>query len=109
MTIKVYDCIYEPNALYREAKTPAQRALVGYIIKAGKINDAVFGGAFMVLHAIERCMQREEIYELYNCVDNETKKHILHIAQIALDGKFNRFAISERERNDILKNLCQPI
>ena len=109
MTIKVYGTIYEPTALYREAKTPAQRALVGYIIKAGHINDTIFGGALMVLHAIERCMQKKEIYELCNCVDNETKKKILHIAQLALDGKFDRFVISEKERNEILKNLCQPI
>ena len=109
MTIKVYDVIYEPTALYRKANTPSQRALVGYIIKAGMMNDPIFGGAFMVLHAIERCMQNEEIYELYNCVESETKKKILHIAQLALDGKFDRFAISEKERNAILKNLCQPI
>ncbi len=109
MTIKVYDVIYEPVALYRKANTPAQRALVGYITKAGLVSDGAFGGAFMVLHAIERCIQNEEIYELYNCVDNETKKKILHIAQLALDGKLDRFAISERERDNILKNLCQPI
>ena len=109
MTIKIYDTIYEPTALYREAKTPSQRALVGYITKAGLVNDTVFGGALMVLCKIERCMRNEEIYELYNCVDSETKKRILHIAQLALDGKFDRFAISERERDTILKNLCQPI
>lgn len=109
MTIKIYDVIYEPITLYRKANTSAQRALVGYIIKAGFADDPMFGGAFMVLRSIEKCMQTEEIYELYNCVDNETKRKILHIVQLALDGKFDRFAISERERNDILKNLCQPI
>ena len=109
MTIKIYDVIYEPITLYRKANTQAQRALVGYIIKAGFVDDPIFGGAFNVLRGVERCMQNEEIYELYNCVDNETKKRILHIVQLALDGKFDRFAISERERNDILKNLCQPI
>jgi hypothetical protein len=101
--------MYEPVTLYRKANTPAQRALVGYIIKAGLVDDPIFGGAFSVLRGIEKCMQNEEIYELYNCVDNETKRKILHVAQLALDGKFDRFAISERERNDILKNLCQPI
>ena len=109
MTIKIYDTMYEPIALYRKANTPAQRALTGYMIKAGMINDPIFGGAFMVLRGIERCIQNEEIYELYNCVDNETKRKILYIVQLALDGKFDRFSISERERNEILRDLCQPV
>ena len=108
MTVKIYDTVYEPITLYRKANTPAQRALVGYITKAGMMSDALFGGAFMVLRGIERCMQNEEIYELYNCVDSETKKKILYVVQLAMDGKFDRFAISERERNEILRNLCQP-
>lgn len=108
MTIKIYDVVYEPITLYRKANTPAQRALVGYITKALCVNDPIFGGAFNVLKGIERCMQNEEIYELYSCVDSETKKKILYVVQLALDGKFDRFAISERERNETLKNLCQP-
>lgn len=109
MTIKIYDVVYDPILLYRKANTPAQRALVGYITKAGLMHDAIFGGAFKALREIERCISNEEIYELYNCVDMETKKKIIHIAQLALDGKLDRFAISERERNEILKNLCQPV
>ena len=108
MTIKIYDTVFDPMVLYRKANTPAQRALVGYMTKAGLAHDAIFGGAFKVLKEIERCMNNEEIYKLYNCVDAETEKRIIHVAQLALDGKFDRFAISERERNEILKNLCQP-
>lgn len=108
MTIKVYDTVCDPILLYRKANTPATRALVGYITKAGLTTNAIFGGAFMVLRNIERCMNNEEVYELYNCVDNETKREILHIVQLAMDGKFDRFTITERERNEILKNLCQP-
>ena len=109
MTIKIYDAVYEPTILYRKANTLAQRALVGYVTKAGYVNDPIFGGAFDVLHRIERCNQNDEIYELYSCVDAETKKKILFVVQLAMDGKFDRFAISERERNEILRNLCQPI
>lgn len=109
MTIKIYDTVYEPILLYRKANTPAQRALVGYITKAGLVSDPILGGAFNVLRSIEWCMQNEEVYELYSIVDSETKKKILHVVQIALDGKFDRFAVSEREINNILKNLCQPI
>lgn len=109
MTIKIYDTIYEPILLYRKANTPAQRALVGYITKAGLVHDTIFGGAFSALRSIEKCMNNDEIYELYSYVDNDTKRKILYVAQLALDGKFDRFAISERERNEILKNLCQPV
>ena len=109
MTIKIYDTIHEPVLLYRKANTPAQRALVGYITKAGLVHDPIFGGAFNALRSIERCMRDEEIYELYSCVDKDTKRKILYVAQLALDGKFDRFAISERERNEILRNLCQPV
>ena len=108
MIIKVHDVVYEPTMLYRKANTPNQRALVGYITKAGMVNDTIFGGAFSVLRNIERCIQNDEIYELHSYVDKETKKKILYIVQLAMDGKFDRFAISERERNEILKNLCQP-
>lgn len=109
MTIKIDETTYEPIMLYRKANTPAQRALVGYITKAGMINDPILGGAFNVLKGIEKCMHNEEVYELYNLVDNDTKRKILHVVQIALDGKIDRFALSEREINNILKNLCQPI
>ncbi len=109
MTIKINDVTYETITLYRKANTPAQRALVGYMVKAGMACNPIFGGAFKLLRDIERCMDTEEIYELYSLVDSETKKKIIHIAQLALDGKLDRFAISERERNETLKNLCQPL
>ena len=109
MIIKINDVIYEPITLYRKAKTPAQRALVGYMTKAGCTNNTIFGGAFRLLRDIEYCMDVGEIYELYSLVDNETKKKIIHVTQIALDGKLDRFAISERERNETMKNLCQPL
>lgn len=109
MTIKIYETIHEPITLYRKANTPAQLALVGYIMTAGFVNDPILGGAFNVLKGIERCNSNDEIYELYSLVDNETKKKILYVVQLALDGKFDRFAITDRERNARLKNLCQPI
>ena len=108
MTIKIFETIYEPITLYRKANTNAQRALVGYISKAGLFGDPILGGAFNVLKGIERCMSNEEVYELYSLVDNEAKRKILYVVQLALDGKFDRFTISEREKNEIIKNLCQP-
>lgn len=108
MTIKIYDTIYEPILLYRKANTQAQRSLVGYIIKSGQVHDPIFGGAFSLLRAIEHCNAHGEIYELQSIVDNDTKKKIMHVAQLALDGKLDKFTISERDRQDTIKYLCQP-
>lgn len=109
MTIKIYDVAYDTVTLYRKANTPTQRALAGYIIKSGKVNDTIFGGAFNLLRGIENCNAKGEIYELYSMVDKDTKKKIIHVAQVAMDGKLDKFTISERERQDTIRYLCQPI
>ena len=109
MTIKVYDAIYDTMSIYKNANTSAQRALAGYIIKSGRTGDPIFGGAFALLQNIEYCNANREIYKLYPMVDKETEKKIIHVAQIAMDGKFDKFIISEKERQDTIKYLCQPI
>ena len=107
-TIKICDVVYDTTTLYKKANTDAQRALLGYIIKAGKVHDTVFGGAFALLKNIERCNSTGEIYKLYSVVDDATEKKIIHVAQMAMDGKFDKFAINETERNRTLKYLCEP-
>ena len=109
MTIKIIDTTFDAITLYRKANTLEQRELAGYIIKAGEICNPIMGGAFNVLRAIQHCMEVNEIYRLYPLVDSETEKKILHVAQMALDGQFDRFAISERERQTIIKALCEPM
>ena len=106
-TIKLYDTTYDIMTLYRKAKTPAQRARAGYIVKAGQIHNTIFGGAFCFLCNVEKCMNTEEIYEIYSFVDDTTKKQIVHIAQLAIDGELDKFAMSEREIRETIKNLCQ--
>ena len=107
-TIKIFDAVYDTTYLYKKASTEAQRSLLGYIIKAGKTNDPIFGGAFALLHSIERCNANEDIYRLYPVVDHETEKKIIHVAQMALDGKLDKFSIKESERSVTLKYLCEP-
>lgn len=109
MTIKIIDTTFETLTLYRKANTPEQKALAGYIIKAGETCSPILGGAFKVLRDIQHCMDVNEIYRLYSLVDSTTEKEIIHIAQMALDGQFNRFAITERERQATIKALCEPI
>lgn len=107
-TIKIYDAVYDTTTLYKKASTDAQRSLLGYIIKSGKVNDPIFGGAFALLKNIERCNANGEIYKLYPIVNDETERKIIHVAQMALDGKLDKFTINETERARTLKYLCEP-
>lgn len=103
-TIKVIATVYDDiRTLYKSAKTPAQRALLGYMTKAGLTTDTIFGGAFKVLRSIEWCMEGDVIYSLYPLEDSITHKKILHIAQLALDGEFDSFSFSTREIENIIK------
>ena len=106
-TIKIYNISYDIKTLYRKANSPAQRALAGYMIKSGQTYDPIFGGAFHFLRVVERCVATEEIYEIYNCTDDETKQKIIHIAQLAIDGDLDKFVLSEREINNTLKSLSE--
>ena len=105
--IKLYDTVYEIRALYRKANTPSQRALVGYITKAGLTQDAIFGGAFKLLCDVERCMDNREIYTIQSYVEREMASKISHIAQLALDGHFDDFAYRKADIDSILKSLAE--
>ena len=109
MTIKVDTHQFETLTLYKRAATEAQRALAGYIIRSGKANDKLLGGAFNVLHKIERCNDEGVVYELYNLVSNDEKRKILEYVQMAMDGDFDAFAFNETERKNMIKHLSQPI
>ena len=103
-TIKVEATVYDDmRILYKSAKTLAQRALLGYMAKAGMATDSIFGGAFKVLRSIEWCMEGNVIYSLFPLEDIVTHKKIIHVAQLALDGEFDSFAFSAREIENIIK------
>lgn len=109
MTIKINHHTFETLTLYKRATTEAERALAGYIIRSGKANDPILGGAFHVLCKIERCNEEGEIYELYNLLSAEEKRKILNYAQMALDGELDKFMISEKECRDMVKHLSAPM
>jgi len=104
--VKLYDTVYDIRTLYRKANTPAQRALVGYIIKAGMTQDTIFGGAFQLLCDVERCMSNETIYTIHSYVDRETENKISYVAQLALDGKFDAFTLRKADMDAIVRNLA---
>ena len=107
--IKIFDTVCDTQTLYSKATTDSLQALAGYIIKSGQTNDPVLGGAFVFLRNIERCNATGEIYKLYSMVDDQTERKIIHAAQLALDGKLDRFIISETECKRTLKCLSEPI
>ena len=108
MTIKINHHTFETLTLYKRANTEAQRSLAGYIIRSGKVNDPILGGAFHVLCKIERCNEEGEIYELYNLLNAQEKRKILDYVQMAMDGEFDQFMITETERRSMMKCLAEP-
>lgn len=104
-TIKVIANTMDVHTLYKRANTHAQRALLGYMVKAGLVTNPIFCGAFNVLRSIEWCMDGDEIYTLYPIEDSATVAKIIDIAQSALDGCFNSFAFSVRQIDNIIKYM----
>ena len=109
MTIKINHHTFETLTLYKRASTEAQRALAGYIIRSGKANDPILGGAFHVLCKIERCNEQNEIYELYNLLSTQEKRKVLDYVQMAMDGEFDKFMVSESERRHMMKLLSETV
>lgn len=108
MTIKITHHVYETITLYKRANTEAQRALAGYIIRTGKVNDPLLGGAFHVLRKIEHCNEEGEIYELYNLLSSQEKRKILDYVQMALDGELDDCMVSQTECKSMVKFLEAP-
>ena len=102
-TIKIIAEATDISILYKRARTSAQRALLGYMVKAGVTTNPIFCGAFNVLRNIEWCVDGNEIYRLYPIEDTATVSKIIEIAQAALDGDFNSFSFSAREIDNIIK------
>ena len=50
-------------------------------------------------------MNNGEIYMIQSYVERETEKKIMYIAQCALDGTFDSFAIRKADIDTILKAL----
>lgn len=109
MTIKINHHTFETLTLYKRASTEAQRALAGYIIRSGKTNDSILGGAFHILCKVERCNKEGEIYELYNLLSATEKRKALEYVQMALDGDFDAFMFNETERKNMIKHLSVPV
>ena len=96
---------WDIKSMYQEAKTPARRALAGYIIKAGKTNDPIYGAAFTMLRGLEVCNGTQHIYDIDFKCSNEDKTQIIRIVEATRSGSLNSFSLSRREINHILSLL----
>lgn len=101
--IKVIETVWDIKSLYKEATTPARRALAGYMLKTGKTNDLLLGAAFTLLREVERCKNR--LYNLSFAVMPEEEKQIVAAVEIAMNGGFKKFALSKREIKRTLKRI----
>ena len=100
--IKVKQIYYNINGFYRKANTKTQRSLLGYIIKAGLVDDPIYGGAFNLVREIESYVG---IYVLETKERPEVAMEIIKIAEKAMLGMYDDFAFSEREINIIITQL----
>ena len=98
--IKVSQMYYEPETLYKKAKTKSQRALLGYMAKGGFIRDPIYGGAFKLVREIE---SYAGIYVLQTEEKPKFATEIIRIAESAILGMWDDFAFSEKD----IKNICQ--
>jgi hypothetical protein len=109
MTIKINHRTCDTLTLYKRSVTEEQRALAGYIIRSGKVNDPILGGAFYVLCNIQRCNEENEVYELYNLLTNAEKRKVLDYVQMAMNGKFDKFMVTVVECRNMVKCLAEPM
>lgn len=103
-SIKVTEIQYDLKSMYRKANSLSERALLGFMLKAGLTDDVIFGGAFAVLCAVERC---KGLYKLLPyCDSKENERKILYVVECALDGEWDDFAISQKEINYNLRRIA---
>ena len=101
--IKIVETVWDIKSLYKEANTPARRALAGYMLQTGKTNDVILGGAFSLLRDIESC--KGKVYRLESGTTPRNEKLIISNVELAIGGGLNKFALKEREIRKTLKRI----
>ena len=101
--ITVMDTYWDIKMLYREAaQSKARRGLFGYMLRTGKMENAVFGGAFRLICDLES-VPKHSAYRLR--VETANGKEIIAAAELAMAGGFDRFALPAREIKRTCRNL----
>ena len=93
--IHVMETTYHPKTFYTMASTPNQRALLGYMVRKGKMDSTILGGALHLLREVECAEHDGSVYHL--CLETPYAKRIIEWVELAQFGALNRFALSPRE------------
>lgn len=93
--IKVTEYGCPMDCLYKNIKTPTQRALLGYIIRGGYTDDYVVLGALRLLKEIEKADKERHLYQLH--MDSPYAEEIIEYCEITRQGGFKKFALSSYE------------
>ena len=106
--ITVMEAAHTPQNIYSKANTKHSRALVGYMMRSGNIDNTIFGGALSLLRDIEDARRENHIYQLI--INTDKIDDIMSIVEMVRDGKFNRFSISKFEvykNKNIMRRLMK--
>ena len=102
--IKVMATVYNLSELYKvSSKSKARRGLFGYMLHTARPDNQVCGGAMRLVEDLESV--GSNLYKL-NLVDKYGKE-IVAVAEVALAGGFNKFALSKKEINKTLKSIVK--
>jgi len=102
-TITINEVGWDLHLLYREAiQTKARRGLFGYMLRTGRADNLIFGGAFQLLKQLEPVWGKEA-YSLRSATS--ATRDIIAIVEVALAGGFDRFALSRKEMQRTIKAL----
>ena len=102
-TIRVQQTYYTLPELYRVAAgSKARRCLLGYMLKTGRADNTVFGGAMALLCGLGT-LGENEVYTLDKRETLAVNKEILSLAEAAMAGCFHEFEMSQREIHKIIQ------
>lgn len=102
-TICINETGWDLHLLYREAiQTKARRGLFGYMLRTGRTDNLIFGGAFHLLKQLEPVWGKEA-YSLRS--ETPAARDIIAVAEVALAGGFDKFALSKREMRNTIRAL----
>lgn len=93
--IRVMETAYNPKSFYNNANTLHQRALLGYMVRKGKMDSTILGGALHLLREIERAESNNEIYVI-RC-ETPHAQSIIEWTELAKTGALDKFAFSTME------------
>jgi len=100
--IKVQQKYYTLSELYQIAEgSKSRRGLFGYMMKTGRTDNTIMGGAMFLLEKLEDV--GHDLYKLI--IPDESGREIAAVAEAAMAGAFNDYAMSRRSIHHIARKI----